>query len=72
MVVMMMMVMMVKVRKQKEQPKKRVGQARSQDLSNRKRSTQGAFFSKFRGDFSFLRTFCLQRLLAGANERASR
>ena len=66
----MMMVMMVKVRKQKEQPKKRVGQARSQDLSNREGSR--GVFSKFWGDFSFLRTFCLQRLLAGANERASR
>ena len=45
MVVMMMMVMMVWVRKQKEQPKKPVGQARSQDLSNREGS-RGAF-SKF-------------------------
>ena len=32
---------------------------------------KGCFF-KVLGDFSFLRTFCLQRLLAGANERASR
>ena len=32
---------------------------------------KGRFF-KVLGDFSFLRTFCLQRLLAGANERASR
>ena len=32
---------------------------------------KGCFF-KVLGDFSSLRTFCLQRLLAGANERASR